>query len=136
MPQIKTTSADLVKAARAAISEISIDDAKARMGDGKTAFLDIRDVRELQRVGTIPGSFHAPRGMLEFWVDPQSPYYKKELETYDSFVLFCASAWRSALATKTLQDMGMENVHSLAGGFTKWLEHGGAVEEKSRKDNA
>ena len=90
-----------------------------------TAFLiDIRDVRELQREGRIDGAFHAPRGMLEFWVDPQSPYHKEIFAQSHDLILFCASSWRSALAAKTLQDMGMTNIYDMDGGFAAWMAAG------------
>ncbi|MGB2107467.1 MAG: rhodanese-like domain-containing protein, partial [Candidatus Puniceispirillum sp.] len=97
----------LVDDAKCVITSISVDDAVARHSDGNDIFIDIRDIRELQREGTIPGSFHAPRGMLEFWADPESPYHKPVFATDKAIILFCASSWRSALAAKTLQDMGM-----------------------------
>ncbi|MBM3338906.1 MAG: rhodanese-like domain-containing protein [Betaproteobacteria bacterium] len=83
--------------------------------------VDIRDVRELEREGSIPGALHAPRGMLEFWVDPESPYFKSIFADEDKeFVLFCGGGWRSALAAKTLQDMGMTKIAHMDGGFTAW----------------
>ena len=84
---------------------ISIEDAKKRVGDGKTVFVDIRDVRELEREGMIPGAFHAPRGMLEFWVDPDSPYYKPVFAEGRTFILYCAADWRGVLAAATMADM-------------------------------
>ena len=97
-------------------------------------FIDIRDVRELDREGVIPGAFHAPRGMLEFWVDPESPYHKPLFaRPHTRYVLFCAAGWRSALATKTLQEMGLENVAHIDGGFTAWKESGAPVADKPPK---
>ena len=96
-------------------------------------FVDIRDVRELEREGTIPGAFHAPRGMLEFWVDPESPYHKEIFASGRRFVLYCASAWRSALAAKCLCDMGLEGVAHIEGGFTAWKAAGGEVAQRRRK---
>ena len=92
-------------------------------------FVDIRDVRELDKLGTVPGSLHAPRGMLEFWVDPESPYHREAFSCGDRLVLYCAAGWRSALATKTLQDMGLDKVCHIGGGFSAWVEAGGAVAE-------
>ena len=86
--------------------------------------VDIRDIRELQREGRIDGAFHAPRGMLEFWADPQSPYYKEVFAQSGNLILFCASSWRSALAAKTLQDMGMTNIFDMDGGFNSWKSAG------------
>lgn len=89
--------------------------------------VDIRDVRERQRSGFIPGSFHAPRGMIEFWIDPDSPYFKEEFGEDKTFIFHCASGWRSALTVATLQDMGFEAAH-LKEGFSTWKEHGGPVQ--------
>jgi len=119
----------LVQDAKAEIDSISVEDAKALHGDDGVQFVDIRDVRELDREGRIPGARHAPRGMLEFWVDPDSPYHKTWFAEDKRFVLFCASSWRSALATKALRDMGMTNVCELEGGFTAWRDAGGAIEK-------
>lgn len=114
----------LVAEAKAVIETISPEDALARAEAGKALLVDIRDVRELEREGRIPGAFHAPRGMLEFWVDPDSPYHKPALATEQTLVLFCAGAWRSALSAKLLQDMGVENVAEINGGFTAWRAAG------------
>ena len=114
---------------------ISIEEAKKRIGDEKTVFVDIRDVRELERDGVIPGAFHAPRGMLEFWVDPESPYHKPLFAQNKQFVLYCAAGWRSALATRTLQEMGVEKVAHIDGGFTAWKQAGAPVAEKAAKSN-
>ncbi len=96
--------------------------------------VDLRDVRELQREGRIPGALHCPRGMLEFWLDPESPYHKPALGGDRKLVFFCAAGWRSALATKTAQDMGRANVAHIDGGFTAWREAGGPVEDPAPKD--
>ena len=95
---------------------------------GIALLIDIRDIRELQREGQINGAFHAPRGMLEFWADPQSPYYKDVFAKSCNLVLFCASSWRSALAAKTLQDMGMNNIFDMEGGFNAWKSAGLPIE--------
>ena len=95
---------------------------------GGALLIDIRDIRELQREGQINGAFHAPRGMLEFWADPQSPYYKDVFAKSGNLVLFCASSWRSALAAKTLQDMGMNNIFDMDGGFNAWKSAGLPIE--------
>ena len=91
-------------------------------------FVDIRDPRELERDGLIPGSFHATRGMLEFWIDPESPYHKPVFAEDKQFIFFCAGGLRSALATKTALEMGLENVCHLEGGFTAWRDQGLPVE--------
>jgi rhodanese-related sulfurtransferase len=100
---------------------------------GDVTFVDLRDPRELEREGMIPGAFHATRGMLEFWVDPASPYHKPIFAEDRRFVLYCASGWRSALAAKTLLDMGMTNVAHLEGGFSAWKLAGGPVVERPTK---
>ena len=121
----------LVEEARAEITIIPTAEAIAMLGREDVLFVDIRDVRELDREGRIPGAFHAPRGMLEFWVDPASPYHKPPLSDDRQKVLFCASAWRSALSVRALQDMGVENVFDLEGGFSAWKKAGGPVETKA-----
>ena len=112
---------------------IAIEEAKARLGDAQTVFVDIRDVRELEREGMIPGAFHAPRGMLEFWVDPQSPYYKPVFAEDKTFILYCQADWRGVLAAATLGDMGMANVLHLEGGFGAWRKAGAPTAEKPEK---
>jgi rhodanese-related sulfurtransferase len=119
----------LVDEAMAQVKTYSVGDVRARLGQPGLQIVDIRDVRELQAEGTVPGSYHAPRCMLEFWVDPDSPYHKKVFaDEGKEFVLFCGAGWRSALAARTLQDMGMTNVAHIDGGFTEWVKQGGAVE--------
>lgn len=93
-------------------------------------FVDLRDVREIAREGKIPGAFHAPRGMLEFWIDPESPYHKEIFASGKRFVFYCASGWRSALAAQTARRMGLSPVAHLGGGFGAWKEAGGTVEKK------
>ncbi len=133
MPPLKLSSAQMVKNARARITEVETPDLIARLSDPDLVVVDIRDVRERQRGGFIPGSFHAPRGMIEFWVDPESPYHKdifaQEGKTY---VFHCASGWRSALTVATLQDMGFEAAH-LREGFSTWEAQGGPVEMPEKK---
>lgn len=118
----------LVANAKAQISTLSQAQVQAQLDAGKALLVDIRDIRELQKLGRIPGAVHAPRGMLEFWVDPSSPYHRADFATEKTLVLYCASAWRSALAVKTLQDMGIENVAELDGGFSAWAEQGLPIE--------
>lgn len=127
MPKLKTTAADMVKAARARIEEIETKELIERLDDPDLVVVDIRDVRERQRSGFIPGSFHAPRGMIEFWIDPESPYFKDIFGQDKTFVFHCASGWRSALTVATLKDMGFEAVH-LREGFSTWVEQGGPLE--------
>ena len=123
----------LLSEARARIRTLTLDEAQAMLDNPDTVFVDIRDVRELEREGMVPGAFHAPRGMLEFWVDPESPYYKEIFGSGKQFVLYCASAWRSSLATATLQDMGLERVCHMEGGFSAWKKAGLPVQSKAAK---
>ncbi len=123
---------ELIAEARAKIRTLTLDQAKAKLGDSNAVFVDIRDVRELEREGTIPGALHAPRGMLEFWVDPQSPYYKEIFGSGKEFILYCQSAWRSSLAAATLQDMGLTPVCHVEGGFKAWKEAGLPVAQKAQ----
>lgn len=119
----------LVDEAMAQVKTYPVEQVLARLSDPALQLVDIRDIRELQAEGTVPGSYHAPRCMLEFWVDPQSPYHKKIFaDEGKEFVLFCGAGWRSALAAKTLQDMGMTNVAHIEGGFTEWVKRGGPTE--------
>lgn len=124
----------LITEARSRIRTLSLAEARAKHGDPNVVFVDIRDVRELEREGMIPGAFHAPRGMLEFWVDPASPYHKDVFASGKEFVLYCQSAWRSSLATATLQDMGLAPVSHVEGGFKAWKEAGGPVAHKPPRD--
>lgn len=129
MAKLKISSAEMVAAARSRIEEIETADLIARVDDPDTLIVDIRDVRERQRSGYIPGSFHAPRGMIEFWVDPESPYYEDIFgQDGKRYVFHCASGWRSALTVATLADMGFAAAH-LKEGFSTWEQHGGPVEK-------
>ena len=118
----------LVDEAMAQVKTYTVDEVKAKLADPKTQIVDIRDVRELGD-GLIVGAFHAPRCMLEFWVDPESPYHKPVWgDESKEFILFCGAGWRSALAAKTLQDMGMTNVAHIDGGYAEWVRLGGPIE--------
>lgn len=119
---------DMVAAAKKVIETMPQDEAQRLAEAGKILLVDIRDPRELHREGRIPGAFHAPRGMLEFWIDPASPYHKPELADGRKLVLFCAGAWRSALSARLLQEMGVEQVAELDGGFGAWKKAGRPVE--------
>jgi len=132
MSRIKKSVKQIVAEADAEVDAVTIEEAKVAVADG-ALLVDLRDVRELRREGTIPGAFHAPRGMLEFWVDPESPYHHEALSAADHLVLFCNLGWRSALAAKALQDMGLTNVAHLDGGFDAWKAGGGAVEDPPRR---
>jgi rhodanese-related sulfurtransferase len=118
----------MVEEAKKVIEEIAAEDAVALIEDDSVVIIDIRDVRELQREGKIPGSFHCPRGMLEFWIDPASPYHKDIFAQEKKFVFHCASGWRSALATHVAQRMGLKPVAHIDSGFSGWKEAGGPVE--------
>lgn len=102
-------------------------------GRADVVFVDLRDPRELEREGILPGAVHCPRGMLEFWIDPASPYHKPVFAEDKAFVFFCAGGWRSALAAKTAQDMGLKPVAHIHGGFKAWREAGGPAEKKEPK---
>ena len=125
----------LIDSAMEKIETVPLKQAEELLQDSNVVFVDIRDIRELEREGMIPGALHAPRGMLEFWVDPDSPYYKPIFGEDKRFILYCASAWRSALATKTLQDMGFPRVSHLEGGFSAWKQEGLPVAEKPSKSS-
>jgi rhodanese-related sulfurtransferase len=118
----------LVAAAEREIDTLSADRAVALHGRADVVFVDLRDIRELDREGRVPGAFHCPRGMLEFWVDPQSKYHKPVFAEDKRFVFFCAAGQRSALATATAQRMGLKPVAHIAGGFGAWKAAGGPVE--------
>jgi len=128
MTPLKTSAAEMVTQARARIEEIETPDLITMMDDPNVIIVDIRDIRERQRSGYIPGSFHAPRGMIEFWIDPESPYHKDIFaQEGKKYVFHCASGWRSALTVATLLDMGFEAAH-LKEGFSTWEKQGGPVE--------
>ncbi|MCC1492876.1 rhodanese-like domain-containing protein [Cognatishimia sp. F0-27] len=131
MTPLKTSAAQMVAEARARIDEIETADLIAMLDDPDLVVVDIRDPRERARTGYIPGAFHAPRGMIEFWVDPDSPYHKPIFsEPGKRFVFHCASGWRSALTVATLQDMGFPAAH-LREGFSTWEAQGGPVEREA-----
>ena len=134
MPITKSARA-LVDEAMAQVKTYSVDDVRAKLGDGRVQIIDIRDVRELAD-GTVLGAYHAPRGMLEFWVDPESPYHKPMFaDETKEFILFCGLGWRSALTAKTLQDMGMTNVAHMDGGYTDWVKAGAPTETLEQQKN-
>jgi len=118
----------LIDAAEREIETLPITDALALHGRDDVVFVDIRDVRELHREGRVPGAFHCPRGMLEFWIDPASPYHKPAFAQDKKYVFFCAGGLRSALATQTAQRMGLKPVSHIEGGFGAWKKSGGPVE--------
>jgi rhodanese-related sulfurtransferase len=123
----------MVDEAKARITTIKLEDAKARLERDDVVFVDLRDVRELEREGMIPGAFHCPRGMLEFWLDPESPYHKDVFASGKEFVFYCNGAWRSALAADTAQQMGLPRVLEMDGGFTAWKNAGFPVAQRESK---
>jgi rhodanese-related sulfurtransferase len=123
----------LLDEANAEVEALSPTQAAQLIGDEDTVFVDLRDPRELQREGKLAGAEHCPRGMLEFWIDPESPYHKPVFASGKNFVFFCAGGWRSALAAKTAQDMGLAPVRHIAGGFSAWKEAGLPFEAPEKK---
>lgn len=123
----------MVEAAEKEIETLDVKAALEHLQDDNYLFIDIRDIRELQREGKIPGAHHAPRGMLEFWVDPESPYHREIFALEKKFVFYCAAALRSALATQTVQKMGLNNVCHLGGGFAAWKEAEAPIEQLAPK---
>ena len=134
--KLKIGYQELIQAAMAEIETLPMEKAQKVLGDPNSVFIDIRDLRELEREGLIPNAFHAPRGMLEFWVDPDSPYYKPIFGEGKKLILYCASAWRSALAAQTLQSMGVPNVCHLEGGFNAWKKAKLPMVEKASKPHS
>lgn len=133
MASLKRTVADLVAEANEQITTFSPAEVQQQIeGPNPPVLVDIRDVRELSKLGKIAQSIHAPRGMLEFWADPESPYHRDVFSQNDKFILYCAAGWRSALATKTLQDMGLSGVAHMDGGFTAWVEADLPVEQVAK----
>ena len=128
--EITTGYKALCEEANSEVETISTSDAVTAHADGSAVLVDIRDIRELKRDGKIPGAFHAPRGMLEFWIDPNSPYHKDIFAGDGPFMFMCAGGMRSLLATKTAQDMGLKPVMNLEGGFGAWKKAGGPVEQE------
>ncbi|RED13997.1 rhodanese-like domain-containing protein [Pontivivens insulae] len=118
----------MVDEANAIVDHMPAAQAKSLLGKEDVTFVDLRDVRELKREGRIPGAMHCPRGMLEFWLDPASPYAKPEFQSGGTFVFFCAMGWRSALSAKTAHDMGLDGVMHIEDGFKGWVEADGPVE--------
>jgi len=118
----------LVAEAEVGLQSLSVAQLQQLMQSEGTLLVDLRDIRELKRDGKIPGAFHVPRGMLEFWIDPDSPYYHEEFNQAESLVLYCNKGWRSALAGRSLREMGVENVSHLQGGLENWQAQGGDLE--------
>ena len=123
----------LVAEADAQIITLEVEEVQNLLGNPEVVLVDLRDPRELEREGRMPGAFHCPRGMLEFWIDPESPYAKPEFQQDKQFVFFCGGGWRSALAAKAAQDMGLKPVAHMKGGFSAWKKAGAPVEETLSK---
>jgi rhodanese-related sulfurtransferase len=134
MPQtISTGYKALLAQAEREIETLSVAQVQALASDPGVVLVDLRDPRELEREGSMPGAVHCPRGMLEFWIDPESPYAKPVFQQDKLFVFFCAGGWRSALAAKAAQDMGLKPVAHMAGGFGAWKAAGAAVQPHEPK---
>jgi rhodanese-related sulfurtransferase len=119
---------ELLAEAEAKIETLAVEAARGLLGAEDVVFVDLRDPRERERDGVIPGAFSCTRGVLEFWIDPESPYHKPVFASDKRFVFFCAGGWRSALAAATAKEMGLDKVCHIGGGFTAWREAGGEVE--------
>jgi rhodanese-related sulfurtransferase len=133
MPQTITRGYKaMLEEAASRIETLPVNEAIDLYGDPQVVMVDLRDPRELEREGRIPGAFHCPRGMLEFWIDPESPYHKPIFAEDKRFVFFCAAGWRSALSAATAHDMGLQPVAHMEGGFTAWKEAGGPVDKSAR----
>ena len=126
--EIVKSTKSLIAEANKVVETISIEEAKKIVLSEKHILIDLRDIRELKREGKIPGAFSCPRGMLEFWIDPESPYHKEIFNQDKTYVFYCASAWRSALSAKTAIDMGLKPVLHIEGGFMAWKKADGDVE--------
>ncbi|MBB4301545.1 rhodanese-related sulfurtransferase [Rhodobium orientis] len=133
MPQtISVGYKQLIAEAEKTVEVLDAKAAIAQYGHDDVVFVDLRDIRELDRNGRIPGAFHCPRGMLEFWIDPESPYHKPVFLADKKFVFLCAGGWRSALAAATAQRMGLDPVAHVTGGFGAWEKAGGPVEKPEK----
>ena len=124
---------DLLSEANQAVTTVSAEKCKTIKKNKDFVFVDLRDYREILKEGKIPGSFSCPRGILEFWIDPDSPYHKDFFNQEKTYIFYCASTWRSALAVKVAMEMGLSPVFHLEGGYNEWLKQGGAVENINKK---
>ena len=127
MIKIKTSVTKLVESAKKKINNLEVSDAIKMHSKKTNLFIDVRDIREIQKYGRILGAKHVPRCMLEFWIDPESPYHKKFFNDDYHFIFYCASDWRSALATVSANEIGLLNTSHLVGGFNKWLDENGPI---------
>ena len=130
---LKVSHRQLIDNALAEVDTLEIEEAENFLEDDDAMFVDLRDPRELEREGKIPNALHAPRGMLEFWVDPTSPYLKEAFASGKRIIFYCQSGWRSALATKAVQDMGLERVCHIGDGYRGWKDSGAATEDVERR---
>lgn len=119
----------LVAEAESQIVTLTPTEVELKLATPGVLLVDLRDVREVKREGKIPGSLHVPRGMLEFWIDPESPYYRHEFDAVGEIILYCNKGWRSALAAQTLQSMGMDNIAHMQGGMERWVIDIGRLEQ-------
>ena len=124
---------EMVAEANAVVDHFPATEAIALHGAAGVTFVDLRDPRELARDGMIPGAFHCPRGMLEFWIDPESPYAKPQFQSGDRFLFYCGSGWRSALSAKAAHEMGLAGVCHISDGFAGWQKAGGPIVPKPEK---
>ena len=125
---ITRTVIQMVSEANEQVEEISVANALRLVKQENILFIDVRDIREVAKTGRVPGARHVPRGMLEMWIDPETPYHREFFAEDRKFIFYCASAWRSALAAKTAQDMGLTPVAHLEGGINAWIDSGGPIE--------
>ncbi len=125
---ITRTVIQMVSEANEQVEEISVANALRLVKHENILFIDVRDIREVAKTGRVPGARHVPRGMLEMWIDPETPYHREFFAEDRKFIFYCASAWRSALAAKTAQDMGLTPVAHLEGGINAWIDAGGPIE--------
>lgn len=133
MPQTITKGiVALLNEANMVVETMSVSDAKTLINNDDYVFVDLRDIREIQRGGMLPGAFSCPRGMLEFWIDPDSPYHKPVFNQDKTYVFYCASAWRSALSARTAMEMGLAPVMHMEGGFSEWVKQGGPTETREK----
>jgi rhodanese-related sulfurtransferase len=130
---LKVSHRQLIDNALAEVETLEIEEAENFLEDDDAMFVDLRDPRELEREGKIPKALHAPRGMLEFWVDPTSPYHKEAFASGKRIIFYCQSGWRSALATKAVQDMGLERVCHIGDGYRGWKDSGATTEDFERR---
>ena len=131
---ITRTVIQMVSEANEQVEEISVANALRLVKQENILFIDVRDIREVAKTGRVLGARHVPRGMLEMWIDPETPYHREFFAEDRKFIFYCASAWRSALAAKTAQDMGLTPVAHLEGGINAWIDAGGPIETPKGKN--